>query len=193
MIATSNRRNSHRSTAAPFELEDIAREVLIFGDVGHHLSHVIVVDYKFVLLLFGELRSGEAELIEHALHDGMQAACANILSRFIHPKGKVGNLVERLARELQVDAFRFEQRRVLLHQRRLRLGEDLDEVFDGERLQLDPDGEAALQLRNQITGFGDVEGAGGDKENVVGADHSVARVDRGSLDDGQNVTLYAFA
>ena len=39
----------------------------------------------------------------------------------------------------------------------------------GERLELDPDREAALQLRDQVRGLGDVEGAGGDEEHVVGA------------------------
>ena len=81
----------------------------------------------------------------------------------------------------------------MLGERGFRLGEDADEVFDGERVQLDADGEAALQFGNQVAGLGDVEGAGGDEEDVVGAHHAVAGVDGGAFDDGQDVALHAFA
>ena len=63
----------------------------------------------------------------------------------------------------------------------------------GERLQLDADGEAALQFGNQVAGLGDVERPGGNEQDMVGAHHAVARVDRGAFDDGQNVALHAFA
>ena len=75
----------------------------------------------------------------------------------------------------------------------LGLGENADEILLGERLQLHANGKAALQLRNQIAGLGDVERARGDEQNVVGAHHAVARVDRGAFDDRQNVALHAFA
>src|ERR1035441_8658651 len=45
----------------------------------------------------------------------------------------------------------------------------------------------------RVAGLGDMECAGGDEENVVGADHAVARVDGGSFNDGENVALYTFA
>ena len=35
--------------------------------------------------------------------------------------------------------------------------------------------------------------ARGDKQNVIGAHHAVARVHRGSFHNGQNVALHAFA
>ena len=62
-----------------------------------------------------------------------------------------------------------------------------------QRFQLDADGEAALQLRNQVAGLGDVERAGGDEQNVIRAHEAVARVDGGAFDDGQDVALHAFA
>ena len=34
---------------------------------------------------------------------------------------------------------------------------------------------------------------GGDEQNVIGANHAVARVDGSAFDDRQNVPLYAFA
>ena len=62
-----------------------------------------------------------------------------------------------------------------------------------ERLELHADREAALELRNQIRRLGYVERAGGDEQDVVGAHHAVLGVDRGALDDGQDVALDAFA
>ena len=95
--------------------------------------------------------------------------------------------------EFQLHAFGVQQRDVLLDQRRLRLGQNADEVFHGERLQLHADGEAALQLGNQVAGLGDVERAGGDEQDVIGAHHAVAGVDGRAFDDRQNVALHAFA
>ena len=58
--------------------------------------------------------------------------------------------------ELELEAFGFKQRGGLLDERGLGLGEDADEVVDGEGLELDADGEAALQLRDEVAGFRDV-------------------------------------
>ena len=46
---------------------------------------------------------------------------------------------------------------------------------------------------NQVGRLADVKGSRGDEQNVIGADHAVARVDRRAFDDGQNVALHAFA
>ena len=62
-----------------------------------------------------------------------------------------------------------------------------------ERLELDADGEAALQLGDQVAGLGDVEGARGDEEDVVGLHRAVLGADRRALDDGQQVALHALA
>ena len=62
-----------------------------------------------------------------------------------------------------------------------------------ERRQLDADRQAPLKFRNQVGRLGDVERARGDEKNMVGADHAVARIDRGALDDRQDVALHAFA
>ena len=69
----------------------------------------------------------------------------------------------------------------------------LHEILDRERLQLDTNREAALQLGNQIARLRNVERARGDEQNVVGPHHAVARVDGGSFHDRQNVALHAFA
>jgi hypothetical protein len=96
---------------------------------------------------FGTTRGNvEADLVEHALHDGVQAARADVLGRLVDRKANCAISSRAPRGELELQAFGLEQRRVLLGQRRLGLGEDAQEVVDGQRLQLDADGEAALQL-----------------------------------------------
>ena len=60
-------------------------------------------------------------------------------------------------------------------------------------LELDADRKAPLQLGNQIGRLRHVERAGGDEQDVIGAHHAVARVDRRAFDDRQDVALHAFA
>ena len=59
--------------------------------------------------------------------------------------------------------------------------------------QLDPDREAALQFRQEVGRLRDVEGAGGDEQDVVGLDRAVLGRDRRALDQGQEVALHALA
>src|SRR5262249_52798797 len=67
------------------------------------------------------------------------------------------------------------------------------EILFGQRVELDADREAALELRDQVRGLGDVERAGGDEENMVGLDETVLGVDLRAFDDRQQVSLDAFA
>ena len=64
------------------------------------------------------------------------------------------------------------------------MGQDLDEVFLGEVVHLHPDGEAALELRDQVAGFTDVKGAGCDEQDVVGVHHAVLGHHAGAFHDG---------
>src|SRR5262249_52823198 len=68
-----------------------------------------------------------------------------------------------------------------------------NEVFHRERVQLDSNRKAALQLGNQIRWLGHMKGSGSNKKYVVGSDEAVSRVDGSTLDNWQDVTLYAFA
>ena len=95
--------------------------------------------------------------------------------------------------ERQVDAFGRQQRHVLLDQRAARLGEDAHELRLAERLELDADRKAALQLGDQIRRLRHVERAGGDEQDVIGAHHAVLGVDGGAFDDRQDVALHALA
>ena len=62
------------------------------------------------------------------------------------------------------------QRGVLPGQRVVGLGQDAHEIVLGQRAQLDPDRQAALQFGQQVRRLGDVEGARGDEQDVVGLD-----------------------
>src|SRR5690606_29867539 len=74
-----------------------------------------------------------------------------------------------------------------------RLREDAAEVLLGQRTQLDADRQAALQLGQEVGRLGDVEGAGGDEEDVIRLDRPVFGGDRRALDERQEVALHALA
>src|SRR3954469_8613954 len=106
----------------------------------------------------------------------MQAARADVLGGLVHLRGKFRNFLERVVGEIQLDALGLEERRVLFGEGILRLFENADEIFDGERLQLHANREAALKFRNEVARLGDMEGSRGDEEDVVGAHETVSRV-----------------
>src|SRR5256885_14124298 len=123
----------------------------------------------------------------------MQAAGADIFGLFIDAGCEFGDHVDRVIRYVQLYAFRFKQRDVLLDQGILRFGENADEIFFLQRLQLHANRQAALQLRNQVRRLGDMEGASGDEQDVVRADHSVPGFDRSAVEDGQDVAAHTVA
>ena len=113
--------------------------------------------------------------------------------RSLTMRREVGDPVDGVGGERQRDALGLHQRHVLLDQRAARLGQDADELVLAERLELDADRKAALQLRNEIRRLRDVERARGDEQDVIGAHHPVLRVHRRAFDDRQDVALHALA
>ena len=95
--------------------------------------------------------------------------------------------------KFSVDALGLHQRHVLLDEARLRLRQDAAQVLRRQRLQLDADRQAALQLGQQVRRLGHVEGARGDEQHVVGLHRPVLGRDRGALDQRQQVALHALA
>src|SRR5262245_52013780 len=104
-------------------LQNVARQILVFHDVRQHFSNIVRVHCNLLAFF---LRRLEAEFIEHALHDGVQAAGSDIFRALVYTEGEVSNFIQCLWSELELHAFGFEQSSVLLDQRRLRLGEDAD-------------------------------------------------------------------
>ena len=62
-----------------------------------------------------------------------------------------------------------------------------------ERLQLDANRKAALKFGDEVAGLRDVECSGGDEQDVIRSNETVACVDCGAFDDGENVALDTFA
>ncbi len=100
---------------------------------------------------------------------------------------------DAFGRELQRHALGGQQRLVLAHQRGVCLREDGFKVLHRERIELHADREAPLQLGNQVAGLGQVEGAGGNEQDVVGLDHAVLGVHRGAFHQRQQIALHALA
>ena len=93
---------------------------------------------------------GEADLLEQPLQHRVQPAGADILDPVVDIGRQVGHRVHGVVAEVQRHPLRPQQRRVLLDQRVLRLGQDAAEIVAGQRPQLHPDRQSALQLGQQI-------------------------------------------
>src|SRR5437588_597912 len=65
-----------------------------------------------------------------------------------------------------------------------------DQAGLGEGAELDPDGEASLELGDEIAGPGAAEGPRGDEEDVLGVHRAVPGMDGRALEDGQQVPLH---
>src|SRR6266404_5945560 len=107
-------------------LQDVAAQVLVLDNVGELLVHVGGVDLNIFLL---EVGGFEGELVENFFEDGMQAAGANVFGLLIDNGRELGDGVDGVVGDVQLYAFGFEQRDVLLDQSILGFGEDADEIF----------------------------------------------------------------
>ena len=128
-------------------LKNVPAKVLILHDFGKLFLNVERVDANVFLLKIGAV---ERDIFEQFFHNRMEAARADIFRRLIDLRGDTGNFCNRVFREAKFDALRFEKSDVLLDEGRLRLLKDADEIPLVERFQLDANGEAALQFRNQV-------------------------------------------
>ena len=106
----------------------------------------------------------------------MQPPRADVLGLFVDLHRERRELLDPVRRELQVDALDPEQMLVLFGQRVARLRQDRAEVFRRQRVELDADRKAALQLRDQVRRFAGVKRAGRDEQDVVGLDRAVLRL-----------------
>src|SRR4029077_4941410 len=169
--------------------EDVAAQILVLDDVRELFGNVSAVNLH---VLFLQVRRFEGIFVEYLFEDGVKAAGADIFGLLVYVGGEARDGGDRVFGDVELHPFRLEQRDILLDKRILRFGQNADEIFFFQRLQLDANGQPALKFGDQIRRFGDVKRASRDKQNVVGADHPVARVNRGAFDDGKNVALHAF-
>ena len=119
----------HRSIIA---LEDVPAEVLILHDVGQLLARRTSPS----TLTFFFFRSGASKEISSSTFSMMvcrrRAPMFSVCS--FTRDGEARDLFQGVLGELQLDAFGFEQRHVLLDQRVLRFGQNADEILLGQRL-----------------------------------------------------------
>src|ERR1035438_3903411 len=109
-------------------LQYVARQILVLYDFTQHLLYVGCVDYELLAFSLGSL---EADFVQHALHDGVEAAGTDIFRALIHSKCETRHFIESIGSEFQLYAFSFQQRYILPGQRRLRFRQNADEVFHG--------------------------------------------------------------
>jgi hypothetical protein len=140
-----------------------------------------------------QVRGLEAGLLQHPLQHGLKPPRADVLDRRVGRHRRIGQGLDRIVGEGQGHVLGGQQGLVLTDQIGLRLGQDAFEVVARQGLQLDPDRQPALKLGQQVRRLGDVEGARGDEQHMVGLHRPVFGRDRGALDQRQQVALHPLA
>src|SRR5215510_4303977 len=187
-IRISARRRASSITGSPSQ--DVPREVLVAGELAQARVNVTGVDRQ---LLAGQVGSVERDLVQELLHDRVEAPGPDVLGRRVHPHGDLGERVDRIRRESQCHALRAQQLDVLPDQRVPGFRQDADEILARQGVELDADGEAPLQLRDEIRRLGHVKRAGRDEQDVIRPHDPVLRRDSRPLDDRQQIALHALA
>src|ERR1700733_1241563 len=121
--------------------QDEPAQIGVRGEVADMTLDEIGVDANGFA---GPVGGGEAHLVEHALHHRLQPTRANVLDRAVDLGGEAGDRRHRVIGKLELEAFGLHQRHILLYQARLGVGEDAFEIVLGQRIELDPDLQAAL-------------------------------------------------
>ena len=153
-------------------------------------AHVGRVDHDLLALLVGGV---EADLVEHALHHRLQAPRADVLDRSFTSAAisAIASMASAVnSRSTPSVASSALYCLIRLASGSVRMRRKSSRVSAPE---LDADRQAALQLGQQVRRLGDVEGARGDEQDVVGLHRPVLGGDRGALDQRQQVALHALA
>ena len=94
-------------------LKNVATQILVLDGIGEHLMNIGRID-RLILRL--QVRSFETDLVQQPLHDGVQAASADIFRLLIDLRGKVCDCVDGVGREIKLDTFGLHQRAVLCYE-----------------------------------------------------------------------------
>jgi hypothetical protein len=137
-LGSGSRRWSTRS------LQDEPRQVRPLHEAADLLLHVRRVDPHRLAAAVG---GGVAHLLQQLLEHGLEPAGADVLDLAVDVVGEGGQGLDGLVGELQRDALGGQEGDVLLDQARLGLDQDAGQVVAAERLELDPDRQAALEFR----------------------------------------------
>src|ERR1700719_2320259 len=127
--------------------EDVPAEVLILYDVGKLFRDVRAVHLHIFLLQVGRL---EGNFVQHLFKDRVKASGADVFRLLVDHDGVAGEGGDGVVAEIQLYAFRVQQRDVLLDEGILRFRENAHKIALGERREFDADRQPALQLRDQV-------------------------------------------
>ena len=142
---------------------------------------------------FPSFRRVVRDVLQQSFHDRVEAPRADVLLPLVDRERDLGEPRDAVGPEVEMDLLGVEQRLVLADETGVGGGQDLLEIGDRQRGQLDADREPALQLGDEIGGLREVERARRDEQDVVGAHHPVLGRHGGALDQRQEVALHALA
>src|SRR4029077_6569651 len=161
-ITTGALPSGHSHRGFPIASEDIPAEVLILHDVGKLLGDVRAV---YLHILFLHVRRLEGNFVQHFFEYGVEAARADVFRLLVDHDSVPREGRDRILGESQLEAFRVQERDVLLDEGVLGFRENTYEIALGERGEFDADRQSALQLGDQVGRLADVKGSRGDEQN----------------------------
>src|SRR5437867_3355698 len=173
----------------PPRLENVPREVLVLENGSEVGADIVGVDGH---PLVAHVRRAEGHFFEQLLHHRVEPPRPDVLSPLVDRGSDIRHRFYRVLSELQRDTLRLQELDVLTDEGVPRLGQDADKILPRQGLQLHPDGEAPLELGDEIRRLGHVKRARRDEENMIGPDHAVLRGHRRAFDDGEQIALHPF-
>ena len=123
----------------------------------------------------------------------MKAARPYIFGLRVYVLGNKAHFVQGILGKFKLYAFSFQKSCVLLDKGVLWLHEDFLEIFLVKGFKLNPQREASLKLRNQITWGRNTESSGSNKENMSCINNAKLCIYVTSFYNRKNITLNTFA
>ena len=105
----------------------------------------------------GQVAGAERHFFKQALKQRVQTTGTDVFGFLVNLPGDLSDAFDAAWLELDGQAFGFQQRTVLLGERRVRLAEDAFEVFRRQRLELNTNRQTTLQLGHQVARLAQVE------------------------------------
>ena len=146
-----------------------------------------------LMRLSGHAGPSNRNFLKQPLHDGEEAARADILGPFVHLHRHLGDFLQAVFGEFDGEAFGGQQGLILPDQRAFRFRQDTDQIVFGQGAEFDADRKSPLELGNQIGRLRHMKGPGGDEEDMIRHDRAMFGGDGAAFHDGEQVALHAFS
>ena len=134
-------------TLSEYRLQYISAQVLVLNDIGQFFPDICPVDIEFCMRL---LRRLEGNVLKELFEYSMQPSGAYVLSFIVHKCRDLGDLVDRIIREIDLYVLCGEERGILPDQCVMGFNQDPFEFVLAERVELDTYREPALKFRYQV-------------------------------------------